>query len=1062
MLYFNFELLQIFYLYLRFTKLLLNFKISFMSKFHPKTRVLLLALLFLCQMGFSQVSIKGKVTAADDNSPVPGTTVTVKGTTNGVVADANGNYSISTKSNSMLIFSAIGYETIEINVGNQTTVNVSLNSGTSKLDEVVVVGYGTVKKASLTAAVASVSAKEIADLPVVSIQNALQGRVSGVQVTSVGSPGVEPIVRVRGVGSINYAANPLYVVDGIPLGGLNDISNADIESVDVLKDASSAAIYGSRAANGVIMITTKKGSAKRDGKIHVNLDTYYGTQSAWKTLDILDRDQYLQYGRALLGNAGNAQPDRWKNLGAETYTGSGSSFNQTSTDMQDYLFRKAPIGQTTVSINSSNEKSKFYASISNFMQEGIYVGTNFSRNSLRFNSEHQISKRFTFGQNFMLSYSKKLDEGSGGGRSQLANAIKWVPYLPPLNPTEIGGYYGPTNADGSDPENPLYVAYLRRNRGSTTRMIASAYVGAKITDWLSYKFTAAADLSFGKSVNRTPIYTAGQFGSTLNQLSDTRGNGSGQLYTNQLTFDKTFGKHYVNVIAVAEQQYGGYDFISSQGSYATNQFDIITPNITKQAVSGGKDERVILSYLSRVNYDYSGKYLFSASIRRDGSSLFAPGKKWGTFPAASVGWRISEENFMKDIPAISELKLRGSYGLVGNISNLPNYAWQSVIGASTNYQFGGGLQGGQSTNQLGNADLGWELTKMTDVGLDLSLFKNKFEISLDYYIRETADNSLILARGLPSSLGYSNPTIANFGAMKNTGLDLQLSYNNRVGDLKYNLTGNFSTLKNEVVFIEAPLNSGQHGETGNPATRTEAGMPVQYLYGFVVDRIYQNATEIAADEEAAKKKGHASYQGGKAAPGDIRFKDIDGDGQVNDNDRTMIGNVLPKFTYGFNANLAYKNFDLTLFGQGVYGNDIYNNLKYPLEGMTRLFGSSVNVLNAWTPTNTNTDIPRAINQDPNGNATRASDRFVEKGSYFRIKNVALGYNLANKFLSKLTNGTISTGRIYVSAQNLLTITKYSGYDPEIGARDNNQLVYGIDDGQFPQARTFLAGLQLGF
>ena len=1030
-----------------------------------KNLLIILSLLLFSTTLLAQQSITGKVTG-ENGEFLPGVNVRVKDTQTGSVTDGNGNYSIKTPAKGILVFSSVGFKNQEIIIGSRNVINVSMTSDIGSLDEVVVIGYGTQKKASLTGAVASITSKELTALPVPSIESAMQGRVSGVQVTNNGSPGEAPIVRVRGIGSINYAANPLYVIDGYAVGGLNEIDARDIESLDVLKDASSAAIYGSRAANGVILVTTKKGS--RDGKLHVNVDSYYGVQNAWKKLTVLNTQQYLQYGKDLLTNAAiqagttPAFPDRWSQLNNETYLGSGVKFSETNTDMQDYMFQTGAISQHSVSLTGGNEKSRFYTSFGYFNQEGIYVGTSFERGNFRFNSDHTLSKIFTFGQTLTVATSFKNAEAAGGGRTTLANSIKSVPYLPVYNPTEIGGFYGSTNADGSDPANPLLYATLTRSNNKSTKIFGTTYLQAKFTDFLSYKFTAGFDYGVGRGLSRTPIFTAGQSASPLNQISDSRSEYVGRLFTNQISFDKTFGKHYVNAVAVAEQQFGLYEGISGGGTWTTNSFAIVTSNIGNPAVSGGKDEQTILSYLARVNYDYGGRFLVSASIRRDGSSLFAPGKKWGTFPAVSVGWRISEEGFMKEIPTISELKLRGSYGLVGNISGIPNYAWQSTIGSATNTVFNNQLSQGQTTNQLGNSELGWELTKMTNIGIDLGLIKNKLTLSADYYTRQTADNSLILEKNLPSTLGYSYATIANLGAVKNTGLDVQLGYNQNEGEFRWNATANFSTLTNSVTSLEAPLYRGQHGETGATVTKTEQGSVVQFLYGYLVDKIYQKKEEIVADDAAAKAKGFPNYQGGSAAPGDFRFKDVDGDGKIDDKDRTVIGNVLPSFTYGLNLSANYKGFDATIFFQGVQGNDIYNNLKYSTQGMTRLFGATTDVLNAWTPTNTNTTTPRAVSGDPNGNATRPSDRFVEKGSYMRIKNLSVGYSIPKSVLSSFSNGSISKIRVYVAAQNILTVTGYKGYDPEIGARGNNQLAYGIDDGQYPQPRTFMAGIQLGF
>jgi TonB-dependent starch-binding outer membrane protein SusC len=1020
----------------------------------------ILSLMLFSTTLLAQQTITGKVTG-ESGEVLPGVNVRVKDTQTGSVTDGSGNYSIKVPSKGMLVFSSVGYKNQEITISSRNVVNVSMTSDVGSLEEVVVIGYGTQKKASLTAAVASVTAKELTALPVPSIEAALQGRVSGVQVTNNGSPGEAPVVRVRGIGSINFASNPLYVIDGYAVGSLNDIDSRDIESLDVLKDASSAAIYGSRAANGVILVTTKKGT--KDGKLHVNVDSYYGVQNAWRTLDVLNTTQYLQYGRTLLTNAGSAFPDRWSNLNAETYPGSGQTFANTSVDMQDYVFQTGAISQHNISLTGGTEKSHFYTSFGYFNQEGIYVGTSFERGNFRFNSDHQLGKMFSFGQTLTIATTFKNDEVAAGGRTTVANAVKSVPYLPVFNPTEIGGYYGSTNADGSDPANPLLYATLTRSKNKNTRVLGTAYLQAKFTDYLTYRFTAGLDYGVNRNLGRTPIFSAGQSGSPINAITDSRGEFIGRLFTNQVSFDKTFGKHYINAIAVAEQQFGVGESTTASGSWNTNSFTIITPNINNQAVSGGKDETTILSYLARVNYDYGGKYLLSASLRRDGLSIFAPGKKWGTFPAVSFGWRMSEEAFMKEIPSISELKIRGSYGLVGNTSGFPNYAWQSTIGAATNTVLNGQLVPGNTVNQLGNAELGWELTKMSNVGVDLALFKNKLTFSADYYIRETADNSLILERELPSSLGFTRATIANLGAVKNTGLDIQLGYRHNQGDFQWGATANFSTFTNTVTSLVAPVLKGTHGEATVPITRTEQGSVVQYLYGFKVDKIYQTKEEITADDAAAKAKGFPDYQGGKAAPGDIRFKDTNGDGRVDDSDRVVIGNVLPDFTYGVNLDANYKGFDATLFIQGVQGNDVYSNIKYQTQGMTRLFGSTTAVLNAWTPQNTNTTIPRAISGDPNGNALRPSDRFVEDGSFMRIKNFSIGYTIPKSVLNSFSNGSISRVRVYVSTQNLLTFTGYkSGYDPEIGARNNNQLTYGLDDGQYPQARTFMAGIQLGF
>lgn len=1008
----------------------------------------------------NEVAVSGQV-VDESNSPMPGVNIVVKGTSLGVTTDGEGRYSLSVPEDAVLVFSFVGYQTREVSVGNQTVINVSMQPDVNTLNEVVVIGYGTQRRSSVTGAVSSVQSEQIAALAVPSVESALQGRVAGVNITNNGAPGAAPIVRIRGIGSITGSSDPLYVVDGFPTGGLNNFDPKDIESVEVLKDAAAAAIYGSRAANGVILITTKKG-AKSD-KMVVDVDSYYGVQSAWKTLDLLNTEQYLQYANELMTNAGNPLPPRIQNgLDEPIYAGASQTYRQTNTDWQDEVFRSARISNVQASIAGGSEKMKVYASAGYYDQEGIMIGTNFKRYNLRFNSELTVSKNVTFGQTLSIASTETRNLQEGGGRTILQHVVHSVPYMPVYDPTKIpGGFRSPDNNDGSDPENPVRIQLMDYDGTKGAKIFGTAYLNVKILPFLHYKFTLGGDFAYARTVIDRPIFNDGFHLRTNHELQDNRWTNFSPLYQNQLTFDKDFGKHYINATLVAERQDSRFTNLNTSGNQASNSISSLQGG-TSQSIPGNvTNETTLLSFLGRVNYEFGGKYLVSASLRRDGFSAFAPGRKWGNFPGVSVGWRLNEESFMSTIPNISNLKLRASYGSLG-VNNVGGpFEWQSTIATNTTYVFGANNRvQGSYFSSLPNSELSWEITKMTNFGIDLGLFEEKFTLTAEYFIRKVDD--LLLRVPIAPSLGYSVDLLANVGSMENRGFELQLGYNKRAGDLTFSLTGNFGAVRNKVLDMFVPGNAitrGSHPDFGaSDITKTVADKPVQGFYGFVVDGIFQNDGEISA---ANAKDGDAAttYQA-NAAPGDIRFKDLDDNGVINDEDRTFIGSFLPDFTYGLNLSANYKNLDLTLFVQGVQGNEVYNGTKVLTQGMIRLFGAETEVLNAWTPDNTNTDIPRAVNADPNGNA-RVSDRFVEDGSYMRIKNLSIGYSVPAPALGSFVNGSVRKLRIYASLQNLLTITKYSGYDPEVGSRTVNNLTQGIDYGQFPQPRTIMAGIQLG-
>jgi TonB-linked SusC/RagA family outer membrane protein len=781
-------------------------------------------------------------------------------------------------------------------------------------------------------------------------------------------------------------------------------------------------------------------------------------QNAWKQLDLLNRDEYLRYGTDLLTNAGAAIPDRFSNMDQPIYNGATQTFAQTDTDWQKELFRTAPITHNSLSVSAGNERSRVYTSLGYFDQRGIMLGTGYRRMNFRVNSDHNLTKRITFGQTLLISYGNQNQEPNAGGRSQLKNIIAMTPYIPVLNPTNVGGYGGTLGSDASDPQNPVRSAVQDLSTNQNVRVLGSVFLEAGLTSWLKYRINVGMNYNTQRVYQYNPIYSEGFNGRSNASLTEGRGSNFAPVVTNLLTFEKTFGKHAFNVIGGIEyQKFTNTGLIGSGNTSSTTIREL--NGVNDQSVTGFRDESVIYSYIGRLNYEYGGRYLLSASVRRDGASNFAPGKKFGTFPSIGIGWRISEEGFMKDIPLISELKIRGSYGLLGNIPG--NYLWQSNVFTNTNAVLGGKTVQGAYFNRLGNRDLEWEITKMTNIGLDLGLWNGRVVFAAEYYTRRS--DNLILNVPLVPSQGYSNSTIANIGDMTNSGLEFMLGYDKKQGDFKWDLSANVSTVNNKVNKLSTAnsvIYSGSNADYGGfDITRTEAGHPVQSFYGWQVDGIFQSDTEVA--NAPTQTAGKPEEPGKRTAAGDIRFKDLNGDGKITPDDRTYLGSFLPDLLYGVNFTGSYRNFDLTVFLQGTQGNKIYNGTKVISQGMLRLFNASTDVLNAWTPTNTNTDIPRAVSGDPNNNS-RTSDRFVEDGSYLRLKNLSLGYALPAGALQSLTKGTLTTVRFYVAAQNLLTFTKYTAYDPEIGSRFGNQLTSGIDYGQFPAARTVMLGLQLGF
>jgi TonB-linked SusC/RagA family outer membrane protein len=867
------------------------------------------------------------------------------------------------------------------------------------------------------------------------------------------------------------------VIDGFPGVGITTIDVRDIETVDVLKDASAAAIYGSRATNGVIMITTKKGI--RGGKPKVTLDSYFGTSVVTQRLSLMNTDQFKQYALAYRGSqVGRLLPP---DVDQPIYQGATQTYGQTNTDWQDAYFKNGFMTQQNIGLSGGNESSRYYASFGYMDQKGTAPKVGYQRYNFRINSDYNISKVFTFGENLFFAYGNQAyDNNETGSRTNLVNVIRMMPHMPVYDPTTTDGFRGVnTVKDGGDPTNPVEDANIK-NPGTrkTVNLFATAYIDVNFTSWLKFRSTFGVNYSNGLDYRFAPIFndsgTVAGSSATQATITNNRAVYSTILFTEQLTFDKTYGKSHINAIAVYEYQGGKQKNENMSGNQQSNELQTLN-NASNPSVQTLDYDAALISWLGRVNYDYMGKYLLSAAIRYDGLSVWAPGHKWAAFPSVGVGWRIDQEDFMKNSESsISDLKLRAGYGITGLDGLVLGYTpWQvSVSANSAQYPFDNNLTGGPSSSiqGLGNPDLAWEKTKMFNIGLDLGLLRNKITFTADYYVRKT--NNLILGVPLPSSFGYNHLTATvnqNVASMTNSGFELAAGYNQSEGDFKwfanFNMainTNNVDSLAPGVTNIEA----GYNADFGNyNLTNTAKGHPIQSFYGWEVEGIFQNQGDI--DKHATQVAPSAAGPG--TSPGDIAFKDINGDGKIDVKDRTFLGSFIPKATYSLNLGASYKNFDLSVFLYSVQGNKIYNAARVITEGMIRFFNAGTQVLNAWTPANTNTNIPRAASSDPNENA-RSSTRFIEDGSYFRMKNIILSYTLPASTLQSLTKGVVGSLRIYVSAQNLFTITNYSGYDPEVGnrtptvsaANPTGALTNGIDYAVYPQPKSYNVGIQASF
>ena len=1064
----------------------------------------LLSVLFLLSFTLASVyaqdiQVKGTVVSGTDDFPLPGVSVVVKGTTKGVITDIDGNFVISVPSNAVLSFTYIGFKSQEVPVEGKTTLNVVLNEDTETLEEVVVVGYGVQKKSVVTASIAKVSADDLENKAPVRMDNALKGLAAGVDVTSSsGQPGASPRVRIRGIGTINNS-DPLYIVDGMPIsGGLDFVNPNDIESIEVLKDAASGAIYGARAANGVILVTTKKGKL---GKTSINYNFSYGWQSAWKRRDvtsatdyaILQNEKYMNGGQAPL----YADPYNLTDINGNPVTGFG-------TDWQDAVFNDgAPVVNHDVTISGATEKVNYYLSLGYYEQEGIVGGnygqSNYDRLTIRSNTSYNLidaTKERSFlnkldlsvNMAYMRTHSTGVSENSEFG-SILGSALYLSPILPitvsgaaadelvnyyetadPNNPSKIlyelprdpngniytvPGYFGSYN----EMNNPLAMMTLNPQKNYSHKFVPKFSIDLQLWDNLKYHFSYSADMSFwgydGATVSK--FYLSGNNNASHTSATANRQKNVTWQIENTLTYDKTFGKHTIGVVlGQSALKYKG----DQLGGSRWNLVNPLKPSIdyaTGNVVDGTAQfsvygapfvEHTMASMFGRLSYNYDERYMVQATVRRDGSSRFGPNNKYGIFPSFSAGWNVMNEAFMEGTRDwLSNLKVRFSWGKNGN-DNIADFGYTSLTAMGNNVLFGKDAikWNGSKASRLSNPDLKWEESEQTDIGIDLGFFNGALTASIDYYIKKT--NGMIIEMPIPSYVGETKP-LGNVGDMENKGVEFELGYKWNIGDAHFSVKGNATYLKNTLKNLGNDTGyidlDGIQGLSGG-GTRGSNGQPFPYFFGYKTAGVFQNVAEVQA---------YTNKDGGlimpDAVPGDVRFVDVNGDGQITADDRTNIGNGTPDWTYGLNLNADWKGFDFNIFFQGVAGNEVF-------DGTFRSDVTSGNypswMLGRWTGEGTSNKYPRlALGDDTNW---QVSDLYVCDGSYFRLKNITVGYTLPQNLTRKVC---IERLRIYFQAENLATWTKYWGFDPEISSGATS---LGVDRGVYPQARTFTIGANISF
>ncbi|MCR6508550.1 TonB-dependent receptor [Bacteroides sp. KH569_7] len=986
--------------------------------------VCLIGMLLPMCMFAQQITVQG-VVKDQTGETVIGASVMEKGTTNGTITGIDGDFSLNMSPNGTLVVSFVGYKTQEVQVKGQKQLQVVLSEDAEMLDEVVVIGYGTMKKSDLTGAVSSIGNKDIKDSPVSNLGQAIQGKISGVQIVDAGKPGDNVSIKIRGLGSINNC-DPLVVIDGVPTDlGLSSLNMADVERLDVLKDASATAIYGSRGANGVVMITTKRGT---EGKGKLAVSANYSFQNATNVPSLLNAAQYAELSNDMMVNSGRNPNPEWAN---PSELGAG-------TDWMDELLRTGVMQNYTVSYSGGNEKSHYYVSGGFLDQSGIVKSVNYRRFTFQSNSDAQVLKWLKFSNNITFSADTKKS-----GSYNIGDALKALPIYPVKN--EDGSWSGP---DGNSEwygstRNPIGPTELNKSQTDGYNFLANLTAELTFTKWLKFKSTFGYDAKFWFIDNFTPKYNWKPTPTEETSRYKSDNKSFTYLWDNYFLFDHTFAeKHRVGLMAGMSAQWNTHDYLNAQKNvFMFDNVHEMDNGEEMYAIGGNETEWALLSYMARVNYSYEDRYLLTATIRRDGSSRFGKKHRWGTFPSVSVAWRTSQEKWFPKNDYINDLKVRAGYGVTGSQASVGNYSYLASYNTSV-YPFGisSGNQTALVSSTLANPYIHWEEVAQTNIGFDASLFNSRVMFSFDAYLKETRD--MLVKASIPITSGFEDTTTTytNAGKVRNQGIEMSLHTINLTGELGWetNLTATYN--KNKIKDLNSDVPYYINQINNSYVTMLAKDYPINVFYGYVTDGIFQNQSEVNT---------HAVQPG--AEPGDIRFRDLNNDGVINDSDRTVIGNPNPSWLFSMNNSLSYKGFELSVFLQGIAGNKIYNANNIDNTGMAAAYNQTIDVLERWQGEGTSNSMPRAVFGDPNQN-TRVSDRFVENGSYLRLKNITLSYTFPKQWLQK---ARIENARLSLSCENVATITGYSGFDPEVG-------INGIDQNRYPISRTFSVGLNFNF
>jgi TonB-linked SusC/RagA family outer membrane protein len=1006
------------------------------------------------------VPVSGRVVDAKGEG-LPGVTVLVKGTTNGTNTGPDGSFSLQAPENSVLVFSFVGYTKQELPItGAATGLTVTLAESAQDLNDVVVIGYGTARKSDLTGAVASVTSAQLTQVATSDPVQALQGRVAGVEVTSnSGQPGSGTRIRVRGVGTINNS-DPLYVVDGIQTSDIGFLLPADIESTEILKDASATAIYGSRGANGVVLITTKHGKA---GSTQFNLTGYTGFQQIRRTLPLTTAAEYATLVREAYTNDGKALPDYGPQLLNAIAT------NAEGTDYQKLITQKGLITNYSLSASGGTEQNRYLVSGSYFQQNGIIKNSGFRKFVIRVNDDVVLTKRIKAGVAATFTNNNQTGSGDGQGGSQPYTVLLYAHQINPiLNPFGPNGTYTEDVITRNTLNVPRLVDEQQYNKIQNNNLFTSSYLDVSLFKGLSFRSTFGINYFNNHPKQYQPQYYIGPFDQRAQSaLIETRSENVSWVWSNYFNYNKTFGDNSNLSFTLGQEAQRGYGTGISLTAYnvpldASLQY-VSASRSTTNAVRSSQYDGSLSSYFGRANYNFRDRYLVTGTLRFDQTSKFLAPVRTGIFPSVGAAWNISNENFLKDVSFVSVLKLRASYGEVGNQNAAPNYGYASRANNNQIYVFNGTPAPGLAITQINNPDLKWETAITTDVGVDAEFFNNKLTFTADYFERRTRDMIALLP--VPDYVGQA-PAPANVGALRNRGLELALNYRNEIGKLQYNVGINFTKINNVVTSLGGgtPIAAGSVLPQIGNTTLTDVGREIAFYYGLQAQGVFHNQAEIDAYTFTNATTGVRTLVQPGAKPGDVRYADTNGDGVITASDYTYLGSGTPSFSYGASLNLNYAGFDFRMLLYGVQGAEAINGAAFNLSKSADFVGVwsnfYANRLDRWTPSNPNSNQPRVTATDTNGN-DRFSSRYVEDASYLRARNMEIGYTLPQALLGKVQ---VKGARVFASVDNVFTITKYTGYDPEIStvANYNNPLSYGVDYGNYPQARTYRLGFNVQF